>query len=518
MRSAVLVGAVLAVTLAGRAEDRLPAYPFDEGGEFVPRNAVDRTVLPALARLRIEPAPLCSDAVFVRRVFLDVTGTLPRPEDVKAFLADESPEKRARLIDTLLARDAFAEYAALKWGDLLRIKAEFPINLWPNAVQAYHRWIRDALRTNRPCDDIARELLTASGSNFRVPAVNFWRACPDREPASLAQAVSLTLMGVRFESWPPDRQAGLAAFFSRVATKRTNEWKEEIVYLDPAPADPLHAVFPDGCAVTIEPGTDPRAVFADWLLRRDNAWFANAMVNRIWAWLMGRGIVHEPDDFRPDNPPSNPALLVLLRNELVRSGYDLRHVYRLILDSATYQQSPVPRSRDPRAEALFAHYPVRRLDAEVLADAICAITGTTEKYESPIPEPFTFVPEDDPSIALADGSITSPFLEMFGRPARDTGLWSERNNGVTDTQRLHLLNSSDIQTRIERSPALAALVQRAGRDAIAQVYLLVLSRPPTAAEVDALRTHAREAKLGPKQMVDDLVWALLNSKEFLYAH
>jgi len=512
-----IAAALLLLALAGRAAEP----PFDDGGAFLPRNAVDKAVLAALKKHKIEPAPPCSDAVFVRRVFLDVIGTLPKPEEVTDFLGDPRPDKRARLIDALLEREEFADYAALKWCDVLRVKAEFPINLWPNAVQAYHRWIHDAVRTNRPYDEFARELLTASGSNFRTPAVNFWRACPDHEPAALAQAVSLTLMGVRLESWPADRQAGLATLFSRVAFKRTKEWKEEIVLSDPAATGPLHAVLPDGKEVTVDADTDPRAVFADWLIRRDNPWFQAAIVNRVWAWLMGRGIVHEPDDFRPDNPPSNPALLDLLGKELVRSHYDLRHIYRLILNSATYQQSPVPRSDDPRAEALFAHYVVRRLDAEVLIDAICTITGTTERYESPIPEPFTFLPEDDRSIALADGSITSPFLEMFGRPTRDTGLWSERNNAITGAQRLHLLNSSDIQARIERSPRIAVLARR-GRDggggALRQIYLLVLSRPPTAAEVEAVAKYARAAKGNPKQVLDDLVWALINSKEFLYAH
>jgi len=495
--------------------------PFDDGAPFVARNAIDRAVLPVLRRNGLAPAPPCSDAVFVRRVYLDVLGKLPEPEAVSAFLADTRADKRTRLIDDLLARDGFATYAALKWCDLLRVKAEFPINLWPNAVQAYSRWIEDALRTNRPYDELAREMLTASGSNFRVPAVNFWRAVPGREPAALAQAVALTFLGTRLESWPAERQAAFAAFFSRVAYKRTKEWKEEIVLLDPAPAGPLAARFPDGKAVTIDGGADPRRVFADWLIRGDNPWFAPVMANRVWTWLMGRGIVHEPDDFRPDNPPSNPALLALLSRELVRSGWDLRHLYRLILDSGIYQQSPVPVRADPRADALFAHYLPRRLDAEVLIDALCAITGTTEKYESPIPEPFTFVPEDDPTIALEDGSITSPFLEMFGRPPRDTGLWSERNNGVTDAQRLWLLNSSDLQVRIGRSPRLAVLLGRGAREprrAIREIYLLVLSRPPTPAELEALTAYSRTAKVQGRQVVEDLVWALVNSKEFLYAH
>jgi hypothetical protein len=313
----------------------------------------------------------------------------------------------------------------------------------------------------------------------------------------------------------------MAALFSRVAFKRTVEWKEEIVYPSPAPAGRLHAVFPDGEKVSIRADQDPRRVFADWLIRPENPWFARALVNRIWAWLMGRGIVHEPDDFRPDNPPSHPRLLDMLARELVISGYDMRHVYRLILNSATYQQSPIPRTKHEKAEALFAHYIPRRLDAEVLIDAFCAITGTTERYASPIPEPFTFVPEDNRSIDLSDGSITSPFLEMFGRPTRDTGQWSERSNRISNAQRLHLLNSSDIQTRIMRSPKLGAIVRRFRRtpqQAVRVLYLLILSRMPTDAEVAAVEQYRRVSRLPPKQVADDLVWALINSKEFLYAH
>jgi hypothetical protein len=521
MRKSLLVAALLLISLPGRGDEQRVVRPFESEGGFKARNAIDEAVLAALRRRGIEPAHPCSDAVFVRRVHVDVIGTLPAPKDVVAFLQDRRPDKRAKLIDALLERDEFADYWSLKWCDLLRVKSEFPINLWPNAVQAYHRWIHDAIRLNRPYDHLVREMLTASGSNFREPAVNFWRAIQSREPHALAQAVMLTLLGVRSDGWPEARRNGLAAFFSRVAFKRTTEWKEEIVHSSPAVGGAIRAVFPDGTEVEISPDRDPRRVFADWLVRPSNPWFTKNIVNRIWAWLMGRGVIHEPDDIRPDNPAGNPELLAVLSKELVLSGYDLRHVYRLILNSSTYQQSPVPRSDHPEARALFAHYIVRRLDAEVLIDALCSITGSTERYWSAVPEPFTFIPEDNRSIALADGSITSPFLEMFGRPARDTGLWSERNNRFTGAQRLHMLNSSDIQRRIERSWRLRAVlagVRRNPRRGINALYLLILSRPPTTAEVAAVERYGRSARMNPKRLADDLVWALINSKEFLYAH
>ena len=521
MKRALLSVLVLVAALQAQAAEPQVVRPFERDGMLASTNPIDVLVRASLKERGIEPANVCSDAVFFRRVYIDVIGTLPEPGDVLRFLRDRSPNKRAVLIDALLEREEFADYWSLKWCDLLRVKAEFPINLWPNAVQAYRRWIRDAIRENRPYDLFVRDLLTSSGSNFRVPPVNFYRAIQGREPSAIAEAVALTFMGVRTARWPEARRSGMAAFFSRVAYKKTAEWKEEIVTLDPAPAGPLDAVFPDGVAVRIPPREDPRRVFADWLVASDNPWFARNVVNRIWAWLLGRGIIQEPDDIRPDNPPVNPELLAYLEKELVDADYDLRHVYRLILNSRTYQQSSIPRSDDPDAEALFAYYRVRRLDAEVLVDALCWLAGSGESYSSAIPEPFTFIPEDRRSITLADGSITSQFLEMFGRPPRDTGLESERNNKPTAAQRLHLLNSTDVQRKIARSQRLRRVVRMAKGDrrkAISGLYVTILSREPTPAELAAAEQYCKTPGLSEKQAAEDLAWALVNTKEFLYRH
>jgi hypothetical protein len=507
----LLVLATCPALCAGDGSGQARSGQFEFSDEYTAKNDIDKLVMASLQERGIKPANLCSDAVFVRRAYLDVIGTLPEPQEVRTFLQDRSPDKRAVLIDALLERSEFAEYWSLKWCDLLRVKAEFPINLWPNAVQAYHRWIHDRLRA----------MLTSSGSNFRVPQVNFYRAIQGREPSAIAAAVGLTFMGVRLENWPDTRRSGMEAFFCRVAYKQTAEWKEEIVYLDPAPTEPLQAVFPDGVAVQIGPGRDPREVFAKWLIAPQNPWFTRNIVNRIWAWLLGRGIIHEPDDIRPDNPAVHPQLLAYLEKELVKAGCDLRHIYRLILNSSTYQQSSIPRSDHPDAEALFAYYPVRRLEAEVLIDALCWISGTRESYSSPIPEPFTFVPEENRTVELADGSITSQFLEMFGRPARDTGLESERNNQITDAQRLHLLNSSHVQDKIERSVRLNGLIRTAKgnrRLLINMIYLNVLSRYPTQAELAAAQKYFQAKGINFRQATNDLVWALINTKEFLYRH
>lgn len=449
-------------------------------------------------------------------------GTLPTLDEARAFLQDRDPSKRAKVIDRLLERDEFADYWAMKWSDLLRVKSEFPINLWPNAVQAYHHWIGASIAANKPYDQFVSQMLTASGSCFRVPEVNFYRAVQSREPSAIAQAVALTFMGTRAENWPKERLAGMAVFFSRIEYKPTSEWKEEIVVCKreaPGSSPMPSPVFPDGTPAVIGPDDDPREVLARWLIKPRNPWFARNIVNRVWCWLLGRGIIHEPDDIRPDNPPTNPELLAYLERQLLAGHYDLKKIYRLILNSRTYQLSCISHADDAKAAANFACYRLRRLEAEVLIDAICQITGTSEKYTSPIPEPFTFIPEDQRSIALADGSITSSFLEMFGRPARDTGLESERTSNPTSGQRLHLLNSSDIQRRIERSPKLGLLLKaRAGkREILSQIYLTILSRYPTPDELETVASYGQSKTKG-RDALADVIWSLINSDEFIYRH
>jgi len=496
--------------------------PFD-GGAAPPATAIDRLVFARLKQLGIPPADICSDAVFVRRVHLDVVGTLPSAFEARQFLRDRTPDKRRALIDRLLERDEFSDYWAMKWSERLRVKAEFPINLWPNAAQAYHHWIRTRIRQNQPCDQWVRELLTASGSNFRVPPVNFYRAMQNRDPAGIAQAVALTFMGCRAEQWPSNQLAGMAAFFAQVGYKSTAEWKEEIVFFEPGKDTnglARAARFPDGTSARLAADRDPREVFADWLVDPKNPWFTRNLANRVWAWLLGRGIIQEPDDIRRDNPPANPALLAYLETELIASKYELKPLLRQILNSETYQLSCLAKSDRPEAAANFAFYPLRRLDAEVLIDALNQITGTSENYSSAIPEPFTFIPESQRAVALEDGSISSAFLEMFGRPARDTGLESERNNRATAEQRLHLLNSSHIQNKIEQSRMLQFQTQsqKNPREMATGIYLGILSRLPTPEELEIVDGYFQRASANPRQAAADLAWALVNSAEFLYRH
>ena len=503
-----------------------------EAGQ-VPGNAIDHAVLGKLGEKQISASPLCSDTVFVRRIFLDLTGTIPTTKETIDFLNDKTPNKRATLIDRLLDRPEFIEYWSLKWGDTLRVKAEFPINLWPNGAMVYHRWIRESLRSNKPMDQFARELLLGTGSNFRDPPSNFYRAVQNRDAGSIAEAVALTFLGARYENWPKEKQEQLAKFFSRVAYKGSAEWKEEIVYWVDRPLDSPEVIFPDGQKGTVPAGQDPRDVFVHWLITPQNSRFTKNLANRTWFWLFGRGIVDQPDDFRDDNPPSNPALLDLLVSELIRSKYDFKHLLRFICNSKTYQRSSIGRSTHPEAEKLFAYYPTRQLDAEVLQDMLRQILTVNIEYASDVPEPYTHIPNWRRTIMVPDGSITAPFLETFGRPSRDTGLESDRNLKATASQRMFLVNSSEMMQWIEQSWRLrnaANAAAGAGKSnderrtlLLNYLWLTIVSRYPT--EYELLMAKAlfdnklfAEIKKNETVVYQDLIWTLFNSKEFLSRH
>lgn len=545
MKTSLISAVFLLAALSGIAASGPEQNIFESSVGTPPETQIDKPIYRKLSKLGIHPS-ICSDAVFVRRAFLDVIGTLPTAKEARDFIEDQDQNKRCALVNRLLEREEFADYWAMKWSDLLRVKAEFPINLWPNAAQVYHHWIRTSIRDNKPYDQFVREMLTANGSNFRVGQVNFYRAMQNKTPEGIATTVALTFMGSRAEFWRKGYLPGMAVFFSQISYKPTKEWKEEIVFWDPNKEDLAQAtnsvtkqaanavtqqvtnavaqvaVFPDGTKIRkLPPDRDPREIFADWLITPKNAWFSANIVNRIWSWLLGRGIIHEPDDIRPDNPPSNPTLLAYLQKEFVANHYDMKHIYRLILTSRTYQTSSIiPKPDVPRGEANFAFYPLRRLDAEVLIDAINQITGTSDLYTSAIPEPFTYIPDNKPAIALPDGSITSPFLDLFGRPARATGMENERVNRPSPTQRMHMLNSSHIQRKLEEGPKLKAIMSfnRKPQEITEDIYLTVLSRFPTADEAKNVEAYAKSGVARGRAAWIDLVWALINSDEFLYRH
>ena len=500
-------------------------------------NRVDELVFAKLKKLGIPPSDLCTDQEFVRRVYLDVIGTLPTPDEVRAFLADADPQKRGKLIDQVLKRNEFADYWALKWGDLLRIKSEYPVNVWPKAVQVYYRWLHEALQANKPYDQFVRELLTSGGSNFRSPPANFFRALPGRTPQAFAETTALVFMGARFNcvrchahptaTWTLDDDLGMAAYFAKVALKATQEWKEEIVYFNadggiwhPRTKQLVKPQVPGGEALELGPEEDPRVKFADWLTSPQNPWFAKNVVNRVWSWLLGRGIVHEADDWRPTNPPENPELLDYLSQELVSHQFDLQHIYRLILNSRTYQLSSSTNPLNGRDVAHFSHYRLRRLGAEEILDAIGQVTGSTEPFYSWIPVPSLRLPTGYKATQLPDSDIECTFLEVFGRPSRDTPYEGDRNSDATARQAMFFVSSDTLQWKIAGGQRIQQwfAAQKTDADIIEEIYLAALSRLPTEDEKQKATEFVTKHQSARGEAVQDLMWAVLSTKEFVVNH
>ena len=496
-------------------------------------NRIDELVYNKLKAMGVPPSPLASDEAFLRRVYLDVIGILPTTGEARAFLA--KPD-RAQLINSLLGRDEYNDFWALKWGDLLRIKSEYPVRVWPKAVAVYYQWVHDSLAANKPYDQFARELVTATGSNFRVGPANFVRAVPSKDARTLGETTALVFMGERIgcarchahpqESWTLDDDLGLGAFFARVNYKATQEWKEEIVYTDfratlkhPRTRAVVEPRLP-GAASPVKVGAeeDPRGQLAAWLTAPGNPYFAKAIVNRIWFWLLGRGIVQEPDDLRPTNPPGNPELLAYLESELTGHQYDLRHIYRLILNSRTYQLASEPNQWNARDSTLFSHYPVRRLGAEQMLDAISQFTETSEKFRSIIPEPYSNWPANFRATQISDGNTECSFLDLFGRPPRDTPYEEERNSDVTLKQALYLLNSEQLEGKVSGSPHLKRILAKNDGEVLDDIYLSSVSRFPTADEKKRLMQYLAARKAARAQAVQDVAWALVNAKEFEFNH
>ncbi len=524
-----LLGGMLLLNAGG-------ASPFEsEKISLSPNSEINRILKQGWKEHMLPEAKRCSDAVFLRRACLTVAGRLPDLEEARAFLKDTSKDKRSRLIDRLLASEEFADLLTMRFADMLRIKSEFPINLWPNAVQLWHRRIRSDLLAGRSYRDMAREMLTASGSNFRVPHANFFRASADRSPEGLAKIAAQTFLGIRLEDLSPEQRKEFAAFFSRIRYKSTDEWKEEILFCDPVPAI-VNACTINGEHFTIRsPEQDPRTVFADWLLKEDNPYFARAAVNRAWFWIFGRGILADPDrmplvpgfwdrvtgwiggNAAEAEEPFQRELLALLEKEFRASRYNFRELYRVILNSDAFQASSI--GPETSAER-FAVYPVRRLEAEILVDALASVSDGYDSYMSVIPEPFTFLPKKTRTVTIADGSISTGVLDYFGRPPRDSGLLKERNNAVTEAQRLYLMNSGTLYGRLSALPWKLFKNKKLNDDQrMEELYLFLLSRYPTAEERKKIYEYQRSFAPRERYRVwPDLAWVLVNSKEFLYYH
>ena len=407
--------------------------------------------------------------------------------------------------------------------------------MWPKAVAIYYKWLHDSIAENKPYDRLVTELLTANGSDFRNPAVNYYRAMQDHDAQTIGETTALVFMGARIgcarchshpvESWTTKDDLALAAFFSRIKYKSTLEWKEEIVYpdvrvsfRDPRSRAVVTPKYLAGPSAEVAKEEDPRTRFAAWLTAPDNPWFARNVVNRIWYWLMGRGIVQEPDDLRPTNPPENPELLDYLARELITHHYDLRHIYRLILNSRTYQTSSVPNQWNGWDSRHFSHYPIHRLTAEQMLDAISQTTETSERFTSNIPEPYSNWPAGTRAEQISDGNTACTFLDLFGRPGRDTPYESERSSEASLRQELYLLNSEQLAGKLAGSASLKRLAALKDADLVDELYLMTLSRFPSAEEKQKLVAYLEKNVKTRPTAVQDVAWAVINTKEFLFNH
>lgn len=451
-----------------------------------------------------EPKSLCSDEVFLRRVNLCLTGRLPSGEAAVRFLNSSHEDKRIQLVDSLLKTEASVTYFGNLWGDMLRIKSEFPSNLWPNGVQAYNRWVYEKLATNTPYDKMVSELLLSKGSNFRMPAVNFFRAFPQRTPWNIYSNIQLLFLGHRKVT------DNGKVFFSQLSYKTTKEWKEEIVYINYHLKTPVDTVHIGGAVLNLKPETDWRTVWVNWLTSTSNRQFAAVMVNRMWYWLMGQGLVNEPDDWRVDNPPVKPELLTYLTDRFIALHYDMRAMMREMVLSYAFQC----------AEAGVGTFRATRLSAEQIVDAIADVTGIADKYTSRVPEPFSFFPEGMHAVELGDATVSGTTLELFGRASRDISLERQHIKDLTSRQLLYLMNSSELENQIQKSPVLNELIKSSKSvDELCQkVTLNILSRYPTAGELQLFRTYSAENNLTLRQLGYDLMWVQLNSAGFLYNH
>jgi hypothetical protein len=502
---------------------RLQPYPGVPGNNFI-----DAKLIAKWREVGLTPSALCTDEEFFRRIHLDAIGTLPTPEETRAFVADHSPDKRKRAIDRVLDRPEFVDFWALKWGDLLRINRD---QLNEKGMWSFYNWVRGELRDNKPVDEFVRDIVTAEGSTFTEGPANYYRVA--NNPLDWSETTAQVFLGVRlqcakchhhpFEKWSQDDYYGMAAFFVRLGTKASQEFglfgRETVVFLRPT-GEQTHprkggVVKPhplDG--PVMEDPFDRRRKLAEWLTAKGNPFFARNLVNRFWGYLMGRGLVEPIDDLRATNPASNPELLDALASDLVAHRYHLKHLLRTIMNSRAYQLSSAvgPGNAADVANVFCARYTVKRLTAEQLADAVDFATGTQEKYPG--------LPLGTRAIQLPDSRVRSFFLDVFGRPPRQVTCECERTVQPNIAQALHLLNGDFLNGKIAAPTGRIETLFKAGKPApaiIEELYLVTLSRRPTAAELHKAQDWMARAAT-PREGAQDLLWVLLNSREFLFNH
>ncbi|MCO5168204.1 MAG: DUF1549 and DUF1553 domain-containing protein [Planctomycetes bacterium] len=484
---------------------------------------VDRLVHEKLRRLRLPPAPPCDDATFLRRVTLDLAGRLPTPAEVEAFLADGDAGKRAALVDRLLADPAFVRLWTLLWAEKLLVRSDNRVS--PKAALGYARWLQERIAAGVPLDALVRELLTASGGTLDTPPTNYFHA--EEDTKQLAENTAQAFLGIRlqcaqchnhpFDRWTQDDYYGFAAFFAQVGRKPGGDPRERLVFNrgggelnHPVTGKPAAPRFLGGDAPDTR-GKDRRQVLADWITAADNPWFARNAANMVWAHLFGQGLVDEPDDVRVSNPPSNPALLDALAGRLRASGYDVKDLVRHVVTSRAYQRATLGgHDDDPGAERNLARAHVRRLRAEVLLDAIAQATD--------VPHELRGLPKGAPAVQIPDGATTTEFLTTFGRSKRESVCACEVRTSPNLGQALHLLNGDTVNGKIRQGKVVPRLLTELKEPAqvVRALYLRTLSRPPTDAEVEAALALLPAG--APTPGLEDLFWALLNSREFLFNH
>lgn len=526
----------LMVSYGGEVKTASILVPFPNPTPTTPAaraNYVDEHVAVKLAKMRIPTSSRATDAEFLRRVTLDTIATLPTPAETRVFLADKDPNKRARLIDRLLARPEYVDYRTLKLADLLRVNGQY---LSEEGADVYYRWIHEQVQRNVPYDQFVRDLLGARGSTFRSGPANYFRVAGN--PEDLAETTAQSFLGTRiacakchnhpFERWKQSDYYGLAAFFVKMGKKGGPEFGEEQVYnnrrggetVNPRTKQVVAPKYLGGDAPKLEHENegviDRRVVLADWLTSKNNFDFARVAVNRIWADYFGKGIVDPVDDFRVSNPPANAPLLDALAKDFIAHDFDVKYITRVILNSETYGRSSEILPGNTKDTRYFSRFYPRRLPAEALMDTIAAVTEKSDRY-GPYPPGWR-------ATQIRDSRIGAYFLEVFGRPKREILCACERSPQPNLAQSLHLINSPALNSRIAaddgRVSHLLKQFEKAApavrdRRIVEEMYLLTLSRPPTKTETaDVLAYLAKQKE--PRKGYEDALWALLNSEEFLF--
>ncbi len=489
-----------------------------------PANYIDELVGAKLDDLRLEPSGTASDAEFLRRVTIDIVGLLPTPEEVAQFSADSSPDKRARKVDELLEREEFAKIWGLKWAELLLVRTENNrVDYKPMFL--YSQWLKHQIDEEVPLDEMVRNLLSASGGSFDTPQVNFYQIEPDTK--KIAENVAQAFLGIRlqcaqchnhpFDRWTMDDYYSFHAFFTQISRKRGSDYREWIVF-NRGVGESNHPVGGRQMAPKFLGGEQPetngrdrREVVAEWITSPDNPWFAPSIANRVWAHFMGVGIVEPVDDFRVSNPPSNPALLDAIGSKLIDYKYDLRQLVRDICNSHAYQRSTVANASNETDTKNFARAQPRRLGAETLLDCVCQVTAALEKLPG--------LPLGARAVEIADGRSSNYFLTTFGRARRETVCACEVRGEPTLSQALHLLNGGTVHSKIGQGKLVPSMLE-AGKtptEVVDEIYLRCLARRPTTEEQSKIVAVLGDNEK-PVAELEDVFWAVLNSREFLFNH